>query len=164
MPGHQLYGGDRFLVLHDVFRQRQMWSVAVFAQGTVGLMDLSLTQCNGACLYRQKRSRVPARGGLTSIFRKEREQTVGNCSDASVSREHTAFTKQQREDFHCKLTRERRDNKWYAFFATAVGKKKRTLQLGAYHLRTVSNKIWARCNCQLGKSTGSRKCHPKWGY
>ena len=47
MPGHQLYGGDRFLVLHDVFRQRRMWSVAVFVHGTVGIMDLALTQCKG---------------------------------------------------------------------------------------------------------------------
>ena len=47
MPGHQLYGGDRFLVLHDVFLLRRMWSVAVFAQGTVGLMDLALTQLKG---------------------------------------------------------------------------------------------------------------------
>ena len=48
MPGHQMCGGDRFLVLHDVFRQRRMWLVAVFVNETVGLMDLALNSAKEA--------------------------------------------------------------------------------------------------------------------
>ena len=120
MPGHQLYGGDRFLVLHDVFLLLGMWLVAV------GLMDLALTQCNGggprirACLRRQKGSRVPARG-LGVVLRKRMR---ADCRPLlrRVKGTHTDFAKQHRGDFHCKLTRVRRDNKWHTFFATAVRK------------------------------------------
>ena len=113
MPGHQLYGGDRFLVLHDVFRQRRMWLVAVFEHETVGLLDLALTQSKGGIeLATEGRKEVAFKRRLDVRLRK---RTRADC--------RAVFAKQHRGDFYCKLTRERRDNKWYTVFATTVRNK-----------------------------------------
>ena len=113
---------------------------------TVGLMDLALTQRKGGielAFEGRKGSRVPARGGLTSIFGREREQTVELCSDASVSREHTVFTKQHRGDFHCKLTRERNGTHFSRWPSekTAEGSTPRLSPENCF------TQIWARCKC-----------------
>ena len=54
----------------------------------------------------EKKSRSSKRR-LDVNLRKRTRADCRACSDASVSREHTVFTKQHRGDFHCKLTRER---------------------------------------------------------
>ena len=63
-----------------------------------------------------------------------------------MSREHTVFAKQDRRDFCCKLTRERRDNKWYTIFATTVRKKTQASTPGLSPENCVLQ-IWARCPC-----------------
>ena len=105
---------------------------------TVGLMDLALTQLKGGIeLAFEGRKEVTFQQDDVNL----RKRTRADCGEllrrVRVKGTHRLCKAAPRR-FPLQIDTRA---KWCTFFATAVRKKKRTLQLRDYHLRTVSHKF-----------------------